>query len=158
LQSAVADKTAGNTIVVFAMDHLPAQIAGPTPSQGPLRRFLNAGGKVVWTGMPPLLWPRDPQTGNPGGYEKMDRPATQDLLGVSFATATFDSVGAKPTPEGKVYGIQEWWMTAWGVAPAGVTEVLGKDENGLAAAWVKQYGGGPGTGFVMIGHSPGAPT
>jgi outer membrane protein assembly factor BamB len=155
MASAVADKSADHTLVVFAMDHLPAQLAGKTPSQGPLRRFLEAGGKVVWTGMPPLLWPRDPQTGNPGGYDKMNRPAVQDLLGVDYASANFDSVGAAPTAEGKLYGLQGWWTAAWGVAPAGVTEVLAKDENGLAAAWVKQYGGGPGTGFVMVGHNPG---
>jgi len=35
----------------------------------------------------------------------------------------------------------------------GVTDVLGRDEWGLAAAWVKSYGGAPGTGFVRV---PGA--
>jgi len=158
LQSAVTNKTANRTVVVFAMDHVPSQIAGTNPAQGPLRRFLDAGGKVVWSGMPPLLWPRDPQSGNPGGYDKMNRPATQSLLGVDYASANFDSVGATPTPEGKIYGLKGWWITAWGVNPAGVTEVLAKDENGLAAAWVKEYGGGPGTGFVMIGRNPGGAT
>src|SRR6185369_11013433 len=134
LRSAVANKTANRTIVVFAMDHIPAQVAGENPAQGPLRRFLDAGGKVVWAGIPPLLWPRDPQTGNPGGYDKMNRPATRSLLGVDYASANFDSVGATPTPEGKTYGLKGWWIAAWGVNPAGVTEVLAKDENGLVAA------------------------
>jgi hypothetical protein len=31
--------------------------------------------------------------------------------------------------------------------------VLGLDERGLAAAWVKRYGGPPGTGFVRINGS-----
>jgi hypothetical protein len=35
----------------------------------------------------------------------------------------------------------------------GVTSVLGRDDWGLAAAWVKNYGGAPGTGFVKV---PGA--
>jgi hypothetical protein len=29
-------------------------------------------------------------------------------------------------------------------------EILGLDENGRAAAWVKSYGGAPGTGFVSL--------
>jgi hypothetical protein len=28
--------------------------------------------------------------------------------------------------------------------------VLGKDENGLASAWVKKYNPAPGSGFVQI--------
>ena len=50
--------------------------------------------------------------------------------------------------------------TAWGVNAAGsaigrpdprtVTTVLALDEDGLAAAWVKNFGGAPGTGFVRI--------
>ena len=33
---------------------------------------------------------------------------------------------------------------------SGVTTVLGRDEWGLAAGWVKRYGGGAGTGFVRV--------
>jgi hypothetical protein len=36
------------------------------------------------------------------------------------------------------------------VDTAAVTEVLGHDQRGLAAARVKRYGGPPGTGFVRI--------
>jgi hypothetical protein len=31
-----------------------------------------------------------------------------------------------------------------------VTTVLGVDEWGLAAAWIKRYGGPPGSGFVRV--------
>ena len=34
--------------------------------------------------------------------------------------------------------------------PADVTETLALDEQGLAAAWLKSYGGPPGTGFVRL--------
>ncbi|HJX27794.1 MAG TPA: hypothetical protein VJ885_07770 [Thermoanaerobaculia bacterium] len=33
-------------------------------------------------------------------------------------------------------------------------EILALNENGQAAAWVKSYGGPPGTGFVMLGQGP----
>jgi hypothetical protein len=31
-----------------------------------------------------------------------------------------------------------------------VSETLALDDNGLAGAWVKNYGGPPGTGFVRV--------
>jgi hypothetical protein len=45
--------------------------------------------------------------------------------------------------------------------PAGVTETLVLDDNGLASSWVKRYGGQPGTGFVRVyggSWSAGGPT
>jgi hypothetical protein len=44
----------------------------------------------------------------------------------------------------------------WSVAPAEGLDVLAFDENNQAAAWVKNYGGEPGTGFVMLGYGAGA--
>ena len=52
------------SVVVFAMEHLPAAVAGDSLERSLLRRYLDSGGKVVWAGaVPPLLWPRDPKTG-----------------------------------------------------------------------------------------------
>jgi hypothetical protein len=31
-----------------------------------------------------------------------------------------------------------------------VTETLARDEQGFAAAWLKNYGGRPGTGFLRL--------
>jgi len=51
-------------------------------------------------------------------------------------------------------GARRWRLTTGRdlhlVAPWGVTTVLGLDEWGLAAAWIKRYGGRPGTGFVRV--------
>jgi len=156
LAAAIAEKTAGRTVVTFAMDAVPPKLVDPKPAQGVLRRFLDAGGTVVWVGMPPIIWPRDPRTGGPRSYTEVNRKGAGELLGVDFGAANFDPYGTQPTPVGRARGLEGWWMSMWSVAPAPDLEVLAFDENGQAAAWVKSYGGAPGTGFVMLGYGTGA--
>ncbi|HKH47521.1 MAG TPA: PQQ-binding-like beta-propeller repeat protein [Thermoanaerobaculia bacterium] len=155
LEKSITDQSAGRTVVTFAMDVVPPKLLQPKPAQGLLRRFLDAGGKVVWLGMPPLIWPRDPRTGGPRSYTEVNRKGAGELLGVDFTAANFDPFGTKPTPAGRVWGLKDWWMSMWSVAPAEGLDVLASDENGQAAAWVKNYGGAPGTGFVMLGYGTG---
>jgi len=125
------------------------------------RRYLDAGGKVVWPGIPPLIWPRDPATGDSPEYIRIDRSGAARLLGVDHARSNFDNYGAVATDAGLRWGLSGWWDSNWGVDPAGVTETLAMDDNGLASSWVRSYGGAPGTGFVRVyggNWSAGGPT
>jgi outer membrane protein assembly factor BamB len=144
--------SAPRATLVFAMDLLPRELAPGGEGAGLLRRFLNEGGKVVWVGTPPLIWPKDPKSGDPGAYDKIDRRTVHDLLGVDFTAANFDRWGTRVTDAGRAWGLRDWWVAPWSVKASEVSEVLAFDENGQAAAWVKSYGGPPGTGFVMIGR------
>ena len=65
--------------------------------------------------------------------------------------SNFDTYGAEAG--GRRWGLSGWWDANWAVDTSAVSEVLGLDERGLAAAWVKRYGGPPGTGFVRINGS-----
>jgi hypothetical protein len=111
-----------------------------------LRRYLNAGGKIVWSGPPPLIFPLK-QT---AGKLELDWATPSALTGVPQDSALFDSRGARATTEGLRWGLPAHWRDAWSVAPGGVTRVLGMDDWGLASAWVKNYGGAEGTGFVRV--------
>lgn len=144
------------SVVVFAIDHLPATVAPVAADSVLFRRYLASGGKVVWPGIPPLIWPRDPKTGQSGEYKDIDRAATTRLLSVDHARGNFDGYGASVTPEGRRWGMAGWWESNWSVDPKGVTETLAVDDNGLASSWVKNYGGPPGTGFVRIYGGPWA--
>jgi outer membrane protein assembly factor BamB len=149
------------SVVVFSMDHLPATVAPVAADTVLFRRYLDAGGKVVWPGIPPLIWPRDPATGEGSDYIKIDRVGTARLLGVDHARSNFDNYGAVVTAAGLRWGLSGWWDSNWGVDPAGVTETLARDDNGLASSWVRSYGGPPGTGFVRVyggNWSAGGPT
>ena len=135
-------------VAVFALDQLPRDMAGHADT-GVVARYLRSGGKIVWTGDPPLIWPKD-SAGNVD-YSLVDRKAPAFLLGIDFNLANFDPYGVRPTPVGKQWGLTGWWQAAWGIAPTQVT-ALGLSETGLAAAWVKGYGGPPGSGFVYVGR------
>ena len=136
--------------VVFSMDHLPGSVAPVAADTVLFRRYLDAGGKVVWPGIPPLVWPRDPATGETPEYIHIDRAGTARLLGVDHARSNFDNYGAVVTEVGVRWGLSGWWDSNWGVDPSAVSETLAMDDNGLASSWVRSYGGPPGTGFVRV--------
>lgn len=137
------------SVVVFAMDHLPATVAASAADTVLFRRYLDAGGKAVWLGTPPYVWPKDVRTGEVE-YIQVNRAAGTRLLGVDHTRSNFDTYGVSATAAGRRWGVSGWWDANWAVDTSAVSEVLGLDERGLAAAWVKRYGGPPGTGFVRI--------
>jgi outer membrane protein assembly factor BamB len=140
--------------VVFAIDHLPAALAG---ADGALRRYLESGGTVVWPGYPPELWPRDPETGESGGLIAVDRARVRALLGVDHEASNFDPLGAWATEEGRRLGLPESFLSRWDVAPQEGLEALAVDERGHLAAWRKSFGGPPGSGFVRLWGNRRAP-
>jgi outer membrane protein assembly factor BamB len=149
LQARIADKAP--SVLVFAIDHLPPPAVDTAAfERSPLRRYLDAGGKVVWPGIPPVLFPRDPKTGSPGGLANLKWGNATKLLGVPHDAAMFDQRGVRSTATGKQWGLQPRWRTGWGIDPDRSITVLGLDEFGLASAWVKRYGGPEGTGFVRV--------
>jgi outer membrane protein assembly factor BamB len=141
LRDRTADRAA--SVIVFNSDP-PAEII-PL-----LRPYLDAGGKVVWTGIPPALWPPDPKSGKRTGLDQLDYAAPGRLFGVDHSRALFDKRGVQTTPAGRRWGLTGFWRGSWGVSPTAVSEVLGLDEWGLATAWVKSYGGAAGTGLVRV--------
>jgi outer membrane protein assembly factor BamB len=151
LAAFLRDRTADRapSVVVFAIDHLPAALAGDQPRSGAFRRYLDAGGKVVWPGIAPLLFPADPKTGD-ADFKNIGRAAARTLLDVSFENTNFDVVSATPTAPGAAWGLQSWMLSSWDADADSVTTVLARDEWHSAAAWVKSYGGPPGSGFVRI--------
>jgi outer membrane protein assembly factor BamB len=148
LRARVTDKEP--SVLVFAVDHLPASALDSVIERSPIRRYLDAGGKVIWPGIPPLLFPRDPQTGSAGGLDKLKWSAASRLLGVPHEAAMFDARGVRATDAGKRWGLPTRWRTGWGIAIDPSMTVLGLDEWGLASSWVKRFGGPEGTGFVRV--------
>ncbi len=134
------------SVIVFAMDDLPATVA-PLPSDTVLaRRYLDAGGKIVWLGLPPLMVARNAE----GRITGVDRGRPAALLDIDLDGYNVDRYGAFPTHEGRRWGLADWWVGVSGIEAPGVTTVLALDEKGDASAWVKAYGGPPGSGFVFV--------
>ncbi len=147
LAARVADRAP--SVVVFPLDYLPATVAPVAADTVLFRRYLNAGGKVVWLGLPPMMLTRNVETGA-FSITDIDRRGPRNLLGVSHEHASFDPTGARATGAGIDWGLAGWSLSDWSAEPGDVTETLALDEQGLAAAWRKSYGGPPGTGFVRL--------
>ncbi len=145
LEARIAD--AAPSAIVFAVDFLPLSVASEPSDTTLFRRYLDAGGKVVWLGLPPMVIARDPATLR---FLVLDRDAGASLLGVPYSGMNFDTYGARATQLGQEWGVPAWWVSTYAIDVTDDIEVLALDEDGRAAAWVKDYGGPVGTGFVMV--------
>ncbi len=138
------------SVVVFAQDQVPAAIASVASDTVLLRRYLDAGGKVVWLGIPPTMWPAEKNGDR--SYSTINWTSPRTILSVDFGEAQFDRFGARVTAEGHRWGLSGWWQSVWAVGVDSGLTVLATDENGRAAAWARSFGGPPGTGFVQLGR------
>ena len=135
------------SVVVFAMDYLPPTVGTAETGEPLLRRYLEAGGKVVWMGYPPGFIVRNEETGE---FVSMNREAPTALLGVDFDAYLGDSHGIIPTAIGHHWGLVNRRIGSGSTLPSEVSEVLAIDALGRAAAWVQNYGGKSGSGFVFL--------
>jgi outer membrane protein assembly factor BamB len=134
------------SVIVFAMDRLPDAVAGDGGGPPLLRRYLEAGGKSVWLGMPPRFVEID-EAGTPVAQR---RDLVTALLGVPHDAVELGVYATRLTPEGQCLGLSEpSGPLGWGIA-APVSRVLAVDEPGRAVAWVQEYGHGPHRGFVRL--------
>ena len=133
--------------IVFAMDVAPSSVVQSVSDTVLIRRYLNAGGKVVWLGQPIGIAAYD-TAGNVTAY---NAERTGTILGVPTESFDFDPFNAHPTVEGRRWGIDRAFRGATPLAPKAVTRALTVDELGNAAAWVREYRADrPGSGFVQL--------
>jgi outer membrane protein assembly factor BamB len=138
---------APRSVLVVAADALPSGAFAEAPEESPFRRYLAAGGRVVWISLPPDSIERDPKTGK---AVKFDPSRSTRLLGVEQQAGSVDWMGATATPDGRRWGMPDWYLSGWAVPKEQVTTALAIDEWGLASAWVKTFGTVPGSGFVRV--------
>jgi outer membrane protein assembly factor BamB len=150
LEKRIADRAP--SVVVFATDAVPTPIAdtaGPGPAL--VRRYLDAGGKIVWLGSVPFLLTFDAATNQlaPFKPDSLSRPT--QLFGVPSDNVFEGECRAEATPLGRRWGLPAGWWT--GEAPLASVpddvEVLARDEHGHAASWARRFGGPEGTGLVV---------
>lgn len=133
--------------VVFALDHVPATVMPVAADTVLFRRYLEAGGKVVWLGMAVGGIRRD-SAGTIVGFtaERMD-----SLIGVPAAAINFNQHPYVPTASGAAWGLAPSGHGESPLPPSAVSEVLALNEDGMAAAWVRRYPrSAPGMGFVQL--------
>jgi eukaryotic-like serine/threonine-protein kinase len=140
------------SVVLFAIDHVPASVAPVAADTVLLRRYLNAGGSVVTFGAPPRIAPADMRS-----LLDLQRDAPTRIIGVRYTRGNFDPLGVTPNALGERLGFSDWYLDNWGAMPQDVTTVFATDEHGNAAAWIKNFGGPNGTGFIRLPAGDGSP-
>ena len=141
------------SVIVFPADFLPATVAGRDPAHSVFRRYLDSGGKVVWLGIPPMLFNLTIKNSRITNVGSSWDDARQ-LLGISFNRGLHDEMNNNSvTSAGREWGLPEWWLGTWALPTSSDMTALSLNDRGFAGAWVKNYGGPPGIGFVYL--SPG---
>ena len=137
------------SVVVFADNRIPAAVAREANPGALIRRYLDAGGKVVLLGANPLAFQIDAAT---GALEDLDFTPAQEVFGLRFPKP--ETIGgyyvSRPTAEGTRWGLRGFAVTSGAINPADATSVLADDEFGMASVWVKNYGGAEGTGLLQL--------
>lgn len=138
------------SIVVFADNKMPFDIADPAHGTGLLRRYLDAGGKVAVLGPNPLAFLPDPKTGE---IERVDYDVPKRIFDAPYEQ-TENVAGyyaSIPTAAGRAQGLREGFVGFMAVEPgAADVTALAIDEFGKSAAWLRSYGGPRGTGLLQL--------
>jgi hypothetical protein len=141
---------AAKAVVVFADNRIPAELARESDEGGALiRRFLDAGGKVALLGPNPLAYLSDPQTDE---VTAIDFAGPRRIFGVPYPD--MHEIGgyyaSMPTAAGRRMGLRHVSVAFPALAPDEHITALTRDEFGKASAWLRSYGGPPGTGLLQL--------
>ena len=140
---------AARAVVVFADNRIPAELAQDPGSGALVRRFLDAGGKVALLGPNPLAYVSDPQTDE---VTVIDFAAPRRVFGVPYPD--LHEVGGYyanvPTADGRRMGLRSGFVGFPALTPDEHITALANDEYGKASAWLRSYGGPPGTGLLQL--------
>ncbi len=144
----LASEDGARAAVVFAYPLIPDSTIGETPESGPLRAYLEAGGKVVW----PWGIPNQVTFNADGSFRVYDPTVAERLLDIDVLG--FEDSGnyfARATQTGRNWGLPARTKTTFAfLEPTDTAAVtpLAFDEYGRVGAFVKTFVDRPGTGWV----------
>ena len=154
MDARIADKE--RSVVVFAKDIAPDTVAESQSDSATIRRYLDAGGKIVWYSDIPFYY----QGHADGSSETWADAGAPAILGFNTSPGGLRDSGnlVTFTPAGESWGLTQTWNSARPAtadAADGLT-VLATDNAGNAAAWVKSYVANDSSrGFVRFWDTAG---
>jgi len=146
------------SVVVFCRDVVPDTVAETMTSDCTIRRYLDAGGKVVWYSD----WPFYYQGSSDNSMVTWGASGATSVLGFNASSGPGDNnEEVAITDAGATWGMTETWESRRPTSPT-ISEnmtALATISGGSAAAWVKHYLPGDSyRGFVRTYDRDGAPT
>lgn len=135
---------AAPSVIVMGYDQFPSNLIGDNPESGPIRKYLEAGGKILWFGNIPNYFSFDSN-----GKFTINLDVPNKLLGVEYIRIEESgNYHSTSTQEGMNYGMSTWFTSTY----ANITDKdivpLAYDEHHRVSAWIKKFNSRPGSGFV----------
>ena len=152
MQARIADKK--YSVVVFCRDIPPDTVCETMSASCTLRKYLDAGGKIVFYADIPFY----NQGHADGSMTNWAEAGANSILGIGNVSVWDSNTQTKITAKGIAWGLTTTWASVRPYATTGLT-VLATDAAGNAAAWVKFYAKNDTfRGFVRLwdvgGHPP----
>jgi hypothetical protein len=145
------------SVVVMCRDAVPDTVAETQDADCTIRRYLDAGGKVVWYSDIPFYY----VTTAGGANTTWGTGGSTNILGFNAAGGAWDVGGTVTiTDEGVKWGLTDAWTSTRPAAPAPIENftILASDANGNAPGYVAHFlPGDTFRGFVRIEDHTGAP-
>jgi len=148
----IADKKP--SVVVLCKDIVPDTVAETMSATCTLRKYLDAGGKIVFYADIPF-WNVGHNNGSSTNWAGSGAPA---VLGIPEVIQWDSFTQVNITGAGMRWGLTGTWASQRPISGAGLT-VLATDASGNAAAWVKHFvTGDKYRGFVRLFDTVGTPS
>ncbi len=138
------------SVIVLSDNKIPAEVVGNDSSDSPLRKYLDDGGKVAAFGDNPLIYQLDPES---GVLEAFDYGLPEKILGIKLIDPRYSRgyYPCKITEDGRKCGLYNFWVSSGSMIEKDKTVgVLAANEFGKTSAWIKNYGGSRGTGWLQL--------
>lgn len=130
------------SVFIFASSYFPNAVTA-NGKNSIIRKFLDKGGKIVLTGINPVVYQFDETLKTPVAFRYNAADTLFDLDYGKGDTRTFmGDLPCFPTTAGKQLGLPDFWTTSLFINEKNVDVVLGKNENGDVSAFVKKYSNG----------------
>jgi hypothetical protein len=152
MNARIADKKL--SVVVFCRDNAPDTVVESVDATCTLRKYLDAGGKIVFYADIPFY---DIAHAD-GTWDNPQTAGASAILGFDNTVVLWDSnTQVALTTDGIAWGLTQTWASVRPIAATDVT-VLATDAAGNAAAWVRHYlPGDTYRGFVRLWDRGGRP-
>ena len=124
-------------VLVLGHDYLPSSVLGNNPKESLLRKFMEAGGKIISPGLFPGMMKAD-SAGNPGS---VDYNYSSSLLDIVIDTPLESgNYSARATEPGLKMGLPANLNATNAMVTFDDLEVLATNEIGRPAIWMKKIG------------------
>ena len=138
----MAQQDCSNIVIVLASAYIPSEVLVKGANSW-MRRFLDAGGRIVLPGSNPMIFRVDEKTKQPVAFNV---PQADSVLGINYGPNDTRAMGGQftcfATEEGKKFGLPEFWNSSGFLKNEQVDIVLGKSETGEVSAFTKNYKNG----------------